>query len=235
MRCGCRVLPPPLELSQNRQNRNPHKPPAQLCCSPPYRPHHPWSTQQKLHLTLEYPMAYPGLATLTLAGLGVLWLPSAACSSGNLHSPAKPQAPQTSCPALPQPLMQAPPYLLHTAEAAFYHAVPHGLLRSEHPLTGRALCAVVAECCLLFSTKSPLTGKTATPTNHHLLGPAAAPVPDASHLLHSAEATFYLAVPRGMPRAGHPHTGRARCAVVAECCLLLWNSPQTSKTTSSMN
>ena len=36
-----------------------------------------------------------------------------------------------------------------------------------------------------------------------------------------AEAAFDLAVPHGMLRAGHSHTGRALCAVVAECCLLL--------------
>ena len=36
-------------------------------------------------------------------------------------------------------------------------------------------------------------------------------MPDASQLLHTAEAAFDLAVPHGMPRAGHSHTGRALC------------------------
>ena len=41
------------------------------------------------------------------------------------------------------------------------------------------------------------------------------------HLLHKAEAPFVLAVPHGMPRAGHSHAGRALWAMVDECCLLL--------------
>ena len=168
--------------------------------------------------------------------------------------------------------------------------------RAGRPNTGRALCAVVAECCLLLSN-SPYTGETATPTSH-LHSPAATapsagpttpaahsrgcvlpcsapwpcpglathtlaglcalwlviaasssgnfhkpakphpqqttctaplplpPVQAPSHLLHIVETAFDLAVPHGMSRAGHPRTGRALCAVVAECCLLLWNSPR---------
>ena len=125
-------------------------------------------------MTLQCPMACPGLATHALAGLCALWLPSAASSSGTLPKPGKNAPPQTTCTApLPQPPVQAPPPLLHTAEAAFDLAVPHGMPRAGHSHTGRALCAVVAECCLLL-WKSPQTGKTATPTNH-LPGPAAAP------------------------------------------------------------
>ena len=56
VRCGCRVLPPPLEISLNRQNRNPLKPPAQQPCrSPQCRPHHTCCIQQRLHLTLQCP------------------------------------------------------------------------------------------------------------------------------------------------------------------------------------
>jgi len=44
------------------------------------------------------------------------------------------------------------------------------------------------------------------------------------------KAAFDLAVALNVARAGHPHTGRALCAVVAECCLLLWTAPQTGKT-----
>ena len=43
-----------------------------------------------------------------------------------------------------------------------------------------------------------------------------APVQGEPNLLQNAEAAFGLAVPHGMPRAGHSHTGRALCAVVAE-------------------
>ena len=193
-------------------------------------------------MTLQCPMACPGLATLTLAGLCALWLPSAASSCGNLHTPAKPptnhlpspaaapsaspttpalrcrdyiwpcSAPwyaqgwplthwqgsvgngcqllpppleisthrqnrnphKTTCPALPQPPVQAPTDLLHTSEVAFDLAVPHGMPRASYSHTGRAQCAMSAECCLLLLWKSPHTGKTAPPT-YHLPSPAAAP------------------------------------------------------------
>ena len=138
--------------------------------------HHACQAPQRLHLTLQCPMAScPGMATLTLAGLCVLWLPSTASSSGNHHKPAKPQPPQTTtCLALPQPPAQGPPHLVHNAESVFDLAVPHGMPRAGHSHTGRALCAVVAECCLLLWNSPPQTGKTATPENHPP-GPAAAP------------------------------------------------------------
>ena len=175
MRCGCRVLPPPLEISTNPQNQKPHKPSAQHPCpSPQCRPHHTCCTQQKLHLTLQCPMTCSGLATHALAGLCALWLSSAASSFGSFHKPAKPQPPESTCTAtLPQPPAQAPPPLLHTAEAAFDFTLPHGMPRAGHSHTGRVLCAVVAECCLLL-WNSPHTGKTATPTNHLHITPAAA-------------------------------------------------------------
>ena len=62
-----------------------------------------------------------------------------------LQNLAKPQPSQTTCIALPQQHpVQAPPLLLHTAEAAIDLAVPNGILRADHTLTGRALYAVVA-------------------------------------------------------------------------------------------
>ena len=105
VRCGCRVVPPPLEISTHRQNRNLHKPPAQPCRSHhQFRPQHTCCTLlHKLRLTLQRPMEYPGLATHTLAGFCALWLPSAASSSANLVQPAKPRPPKTTCLALPQP------------------------------------------------------------------------------------------------------------------------------------
>ena len=82
VRCGCRVLPPPLKISTNRQNRYTHKPPAQHPYrSPQCRPYHNCCTLQRLHLTLQCPMVCPGQATHTLAGFCcALWLPSAASS-----------------------------------------------------------------------------------------------------------------------------------------------------------
>ena len=52
----------------------------------------------------------------------------------------------TTCPALPQPPVQAPPDdLLTTAQGPFDLAVAQGMPRAGHSHTGRALCAVVAE------------------------------------------------------------------------------------------
>ena len=106
--------------------------------------------------------------------------------------------------------------------------MPYDIPRAGHSHTGRALCAVVAECCLL-PCESSQTGKTATPTTTSpalLQHPAQAPPLQ----LHTAEAKFDLLVPHYMTRAGQSHTGMPLCAVVAECCLLLWKSPRTGKT-----
>ena len=46
------------------------------------------------------------------------------------------------------------------------------------------------------------------------------PVQAPPDLLTTAQGAFDLAVAQGMPRAGHSHTGRALCAVVAEHSLL---------------
>ncbi len=115
-----------------------------------------------LHLALQCPIACPGLAPHTRAGLGALWLPGEAGSCENIHEPAKLSPPQTTCQALLQPPVQAPPHLLHTAEAASDLAVPDGMPRAGHSHTGRALYAVVAECCL-HPWNLPQTGKTAPP------------------------------------------------------------------------
>ena len=178
-------------------------------------------------------MKCPGLATHTLAGLCALWLPSAASSFGTLHKPAKPHPPpQTTCTALEQPPVQASTHLLHSAEAAFDLALARGMPRAGHSHTDRALCAVVFECCLLY--KSSQTGKLQPPQTTRPALPQP-PVQAPSHLLHTAEAAFDLAVPHGMPRACHSRTGSALCAVVTECCLLLWKFPQTGKTATPTN
>ena len=110
---------------------------------------------QRVHLTWQWSMACPGLATHTLVGLCALWLASAASSSGNLHKPGKTQPPQNTCgPALWQPPVPAQPHLLRPAKPAFDPTVPHGRPRAGHSHTGRALYAVVAECYLLV-WKSP--------------------------------------------------------------------------------
>ena len=110
-------------------------------------------------IALQCPVAYPGLATHTLAGLCALWLLSAASSSGNLHKSAKLQPPQTTCLALPQPPVQDPLHLLRTAEAVFSLAVAYGMPRAGHSHTGRALCAVVAEQ-YLYKWKTLALSKT---------------------------------------------------------------------------
>ena len=68
-----------------------------------------------------------------------------------LQNVTKPEATQTTCTAaLRQPPVQAPPDLLTTAQGAFDLAVAKDMPRAGHSHTGRALCAVVAECCLLL-------------------------------------------------------------------------------------
>ena len=82
VRCGCRAAPTHLENSSSiQQNRTPHKPPAQPGRSTQCRPHSACCTLQRLHLTLQCPMACPGLANDTPAGLCVPWLPSGASTS----------------------------------------------------------------------------------------------------------------------------------------------------------
>ena len=94
--------------------------------------------------------------------------------TGKLQNLAKPQPPQTTCcQALPLNPVQAPPHLLSTADAAFDLAVLHDMPRAGHSHTGRALCAVVDECCLLLWWNSPHTSKTTPPTDP-LHNPAAA-------------------------------------------------------------
>ena len=83
------------EISTQQQNGNPRKPLARPYRSPQCQTLHNCCTLYQLHLAFQCPVT-SWLATHTLAGLCALWLPSAASSSGNLHNPAKPQAPQTT-------------------------------------------------------------------------------------------------------------------------------------------
>ena len=105
---------------------------------------------------------------------------------------------------------------MNTAKDALDLAVPYGMPRAGYSHNGQALCADVAERCLLLLWKSPQTDKTTTTPTNHLPSPAAAAEQATPHLLHTAEATFNLAVAHCMPRAGQIHTGRALCAVFAK-------------------
>ena len=155
----------------------PFKPPAQSGGSTWCRLQHICCALQWLHLTLQWPMACSGQAIHALAGLCALWLASGASTDAKVQHSAKPQPPQSTCPARPQHTVQAPPQLLHTAEAAFDLEVALCMPRAGHSHTGRALCAVVVECCLLLWNSPQQTGKTASPTNH--LPPTPAAVPSA--------------------------------------------------------
>jgi len=93
-------------------------------------------------------MACPGLANHTLAGLCAQWLPSIASINEGLQDVSKPEeaSQTTTCTALPQPPVQAPPdLLLTTAQGAFDLAVAQGIPRTGHPHTGGALCPGAAE------------------------------------------------------------------------------------------
>jgi len=101
---------------------------------------------------LQWHRACPGLAaTHTLAGLCAQSMLSTAFITEGLQNVTKPEeASQTTCTALPQPPVQAPPDLLTTAQGAFDLAVGQGMPRAGgHPYTGGALCAVVAKHSLL--------------------------------------------------------------------------------------
>ena len=193
MHCGWPAAPLQLKNSRKQQNRTPRKPPAQPCHSTQCRLHHTCCAVQRLHLTLQHPMLFPGLATHTLAGLCALWLPSSASSTKKSQKAAKPQPLQTTCPALPQHPVQAPPHLLHTAEAAFGPAVPNDMPRAGYPHTGRALCTVVAEQRLNI-WKTPAFSKTAyIPLQTTCQARPQHPVQAPPHLLHATEVAFDLA------------------------------------------
>ena len=114
-------------------------------------------------MTLQCPMACPGLATHTQAGLCALWLPSTASSSGKLQKSIKPPSPQTTCPALHQPPVPVTSQQQHTAEAAFDLAVPHGMPRPGHKHTDRAVWRAAPP-----QLKNSRKRQTAAPLNHLL-------------------------------------------------------------------
>ena len=118
-----------------------HKPPTQPGRSTQCRLNHIYCASQKLHLTSQWPMAYPGLATHTLAGLCAQLLPCGTSSTGKLQHSAKPYPAQTTCPARPQHPVRDPPFLMHTAETAWDITVACGSpWLTTHTLTG--LCAL---------------------------------------------------------------------------------------------
>ena len=145
-----------------------------------------------------------------------------------LQHSAKPYPPQTTCQALAQPPVQAPPHLLVTAEAAFDFALPCGMPRAGHSHTGRAVSTVLAECCLRL-WKSPQTDRIICPPHKPPAQPCHSPQIRLHHFFCLLQRRLDLILQGGMPRIGHSHTGRAVSAVLAECCLLLWKSPQTDR------
>ena len=91
-------------------------------------------------MILQWPMAYPGLVTHTMAGLCALMKTSAASTSGKLQYSAKLHPPQTTCPARTQHPV------LHFIEAVLFDlAVANGMPRAGHSHNGKTLCTVVAE------------------------------------------------------------------------------------------
>ena len=143
-----------------------------------------------------------------------------------IPSHRQPQPLQTICPARPQHPVQAPPHLLHTAEAAFDLAVPHGMLRAGHTHTQAGHCAQ----WLLsgFSSSGNLQKSSTNPQYPQTTSPALPqhPVQVPPHLLHIAEDSFDFAVPYCMPRDGQSHTGRALCTMVAKRRLLSQKTPE---------
>ena len=88
-------------------------------------------------------MASPGLATHTLVGLCVVWMPSSASTTGILPDTGKTAPPTNKQPSLlQQHPVQAPSHQLNIEKTVFDLAVAHGMPRAGHPHTGRALCAM---------------------------------------------------------------------------------------------
>jgi len=78
------------------------------------------------------------------------------------------------------------------------------------------LYALSLESCALTTSKLPAdTSKTAAPETYLPALPQYL-VQAPPHLLHTEPAESELAMAYVIPRAGHSHTGRALCAVVAE-------------------
>ena len=102
------------ETLQHSAKLTHHKPPAQPVLSTQFRLHHTCCKLLRLHLTLKWPIACPGLAIHTLAGLCALWLPGIASASERLQRSVRMHPPQTNRPAQPQHPVQAQPHLLHT-------------------------------------------------------------------------------------------------------------------------
>ena len=97
-------------------------------------------------------------------------------------------------------------------------------------------------CALWLPSAASSSGNLRRPAKPHppqttCPTPPQPPVQAPQHLLSTAEAAFDLAavLPHGKFGACHPLIGRAWCAVVAECCILLWKSPHTGKPATPTN
>ena len=168
-------------------------------------------------------MPCPGLVTPILAGLCALWLPSSTSSTEKkLLKAAKPhQPPQATCPTLLYHLMQAPPLLLYLHSRGYIRPCSAPCLAQGWSLphwqgSVHRGCQAVPPCLKKHQ-------KVAKPQPPQTTCPALLqhPIIQAQpHPVHAAEAAFDLAVSHGIPRAGHSHTGRALCTLVAEQHLL---------------
>ena len=108
-------------------------------------------------------MACPGLATHRWQGCMHCGCRVAPQRLENFSTQQKCTPQCTTCPAWwPHLSVQAPPYLLHTAEAAFDHALACCMPRAGQSHTGRALCTVAAERHLCI-WKTLALRKTANP------------------------------------------------------------------------
>ena len=117
----------------------------------------------------------------------------------------------------------------------------HLTLKCPTACPGLATHTLAGLCALWLPSAASSSGQLHKPANPHpkrTTCTAPLPKPPAHalpHVLHTTETAFYLVVTHGMPRAGHLDSGSPLSSTVAECCLLLWKSPQTGKTAPPTN
>ena len=158
----------------------PHKRPAQPCRSTQCRLYQTCFMLQRLHLTFQCPTAHQGHTTNTLAGLCALWLLSSASSSTEekLQETAKPQPPETTtCPALPQHPVQAPPHLLRTAGL-------HLILQCPMACPGQETHTLAGLCALWLWSSASSAEKLRGRHNRNLHQPPAQPCRSTQGRLH---------------------------------------------------
>ena len=219
---------------KHRQLQKKSQPPQTTCPvllrSSQCRLHHTCCTLQGLHLTLQWPIAYPGLVTYSRAGLCALWLLSGASTSSGY-----PALKQTAPPRNHLPSTATAPSTGSNTPAADFRGcilplVTHGMPELVTTRTLAGLCALwLPRGASTSGNKLLQSAKLQPPSTTYPARPPQRPVQGPQHLLHTVEAAFELALIHVMSRAGYSHTSRALCPVVVEQRLHICKSLASAK------